>query len=312
MMIARDKDMGFSEKRRTTTSKRIDALREAIRKREAEHVELDTTKIDFRYKHRDPNDRKYEPILPDDLYESDIIGEIELPFEGTIINFIIDEEPLTPQALATTFTALTELVTKLWLIGKHRFADLIEYTQTHDVRFANEAGTKIAWVTYNSPLNLGLNVEKVVPGIAEAIMTIVDGLSQRKAHLEKLELENMATAQKIKEAEENLKQQVDMATLEREKQELAIERLRLENEKERQAIVEGQLESQKKQIMDALEYAGNAVKMVYPEADMNLRPILIQTVMNNILQLQSVSGLKADFIYVHNSENDSTKEDTGQ
>src|SRR5205823_542093 len=57
--------------------------------------------------------------------------------QTTIIPLRIDEEPLTPQKLALVFTALTELTTKLWLIAQHRFADLIEYTQTHDVRFAN-------------------------------------------------------------------------------------------------------------------------------------------------------------------------------
>jgi hypothetical protein len=74
----------------------------------------------------------------------------------TIIPLLIDEEPLTPQTLALAFSALTELTTKLWLIAQHRFADLIEYTQTHDVRFANEAGSTIAYVTYNSPFNFGL------------------------------------------------------------------------------------------------------------------------------------------------------------
>jgi hypothetical protein len=40
---------------------------------------------------------------------------------------------------------------------------------------------------------------------------VVDGLSQRKAHQEKLEIENLAALQKIKQAEENLIQQLDMA-----------------------------------------------------------------------------------------------------
>jgi hypothetical protein len=138
-----------------------------------------------------------------------------------IIPLRINEEPLTPQTLAIAFTALTELTTKFWLISKRRFADLIEYTQTHDIRFANEAGATIAWATFHSPFSFGLQVDKLVPGVAQAVMTVVDGLSQRKAHLEKLEIENLAAAQKIREAEENLKQQQEMAALEREKQEIA-------------------------------------------------------------------------------------------
>ncbi len=60
--------------------------------------------------------------------------------------------------------------------------------------------------------------------------------------------------------------------------------------------MEQRLESQKKQILDALELAGKAVDIVYPNADADMRPILIQTVMNNVLQLQSASGLQLLFI----------------
>lgn len=202
------------------------------------------------------------------------------------------EEPLTPQNLAIILTSLTEITTKFWLIAKHRFADLIEYTRTYDVRFADEAGTTIAWITYNSPLNFGLNIDKVVPSVAEAVMTVVDGLTLRKAHLEQLELENQAASQKIKEAEQKLKQQQEMAAIEREKQELELEKQRLEIEKERQSLVEQRLDAQKKQIVDALEIASKAVDTVYPKADAEMRPVLIQTVMNNILQLQNIKGLE--------------------
>lgn len=204
----------------------------------------------------------------------------------------ITEEPITPQALAITFTALTELTTKFWLIAKHRFADLVVFTQTHDVRFACESGITIAWVTYNSPFTFALNVpdlnaDKLAPGIAEAIMTAVNGLTQRKAHLEQLEIDNQAAVQKIKEDEEKLKQRQEMAALEREKQAIALEKLRLENEKERLVLVGQRLELQKKQIEDALELAGKAVTTLYPEADAEMRPVLIQNMLNNILQLQS-------------------------
>src|SRR5437588_5438165 len=52
------------------------------------------------------------------------------------VSLRIHEEPLTLQNLATLLSALTELSTKYWLISQGRFADLIEYTQTHDPRFA--------------------------------------------------------------------------------------------------------------------------------------------------------------------------------
>jgi hypothetical protein len=228
-----------------------------------------------------------------------------------IIPLRINEEPLTPQTLVITFTALTELATKLWLIGKHRFADLIEYTQTRDVRFANEAGATIVRVAYNSPFNFGVQVDKLVPGVADAVMTIVDGLSQRKAKREQVEIDNRAAAQRIKEAAEALKQQQKYSELEREKMELGLERLSLENEKKRQALVEQRLESRIKQIDVALELAGKAVDIVYPNVDADMRPILIQTLVNSILQLDTVKGLELTLLMPKGDEN-KPKEDTGQ
>ncbi len=228
------------------------------------------------------------------------------------IQLRIIEEPLTPQNLALILTALTELTTKLWLIEKHRFADLIEYTQTHDIRFANEAGTVITRVSYNSPFNFDWKVDFSAPSVAEAVMTVVDGLTQRKAHHEQSELENQEKAHKIKEAEQKLKQKQELAPLEREKKELELEKQRLENEKERQALVERRLEMQKKQFVDALELAGKAVDIVYPNADADMRPLLIQTVMNNILQLLSATGLDLILILPENKDEDNPKEDVEQ
>src|SRR5947209_248672 len=55
------------------------------------------------------------------------------PVDGeTVLRIRILAEPLTAQNLMTIISALTELSTKYWLIAKKRFADLIEYTQTHN------------------------------------------------------------------------------------------------------------------------------------------------------------------------------------
>lgn len=226
-----------------------------------------------------------------------------------IIPLLINEEPLTPQTLALAFTALTEFTTKLWLIAKHRFADLIEYTQTHDVRFANEAGSTIAWVTYNSPFSFGLQVDKLVPDIADAVITIVDGLSQRRAKRERLEIDNQIALNAVKTAEEQLKQQQEMAEFEREKQEISLEKQRLNNEKIRQVLVEQRLELQMKQIEQALEFAGKAVDIVHPNADPEMRPVLIQTLVNSILQIDSVKGLQLALPNPSNIKT-TTKEDT--
>ncbi len=103
----------------------------------------------------------------------------------------------------------------------------------------------------------------------------------------------MAAAQKIKEAEEQLVQLQEMAAIEREKKEIELERLRLENEKARLVLIEQRLETQRKQFEYALEFAGIAIDMVCPDDKAEIRPMLIQTIMNNILQLYIATGLEA-------------------
>ncbi len=202
-----------------------------------------------------------------------------------IIPLRISEEPLTPYNLAIALTALTELTTKFWLIAKRRFDDLIEYTQTHDARFAKEAGATILYARYNSPFTFGFQVDKLVPSVADATMTVVNGLTQRKANLEKLEVENQAAAQKIKEAAQKAQQEQQMAALEREKQKLAIEEDRL-------ALVEHRLDIQRKGLEDALALASKTVDILRPNADPDARAMMIQSVLPSILQLQNVTGLK--------------------
>ena len=98
----------------------------------------------------------------------------------TVIHIRIIEEPLIPHNIASILTAISELYTKYWLVANIRYADLIEYMQTHDPRFAKEAGATIAWATYNSPFNFGIQLDKLVPSAAEAFITVIDGITQRK------------------------------------------------------------------------------------------------------------------------------------
>jgi Pentapeptide repeats (8 copies) len=213
------------------------------------------------------------------------------------ISINIIEDPLTPQNLSMALTALTEFATKLWLISKHRFSDLIEYTQTHNNRFAYEASTVITKVTYNSPFNIDWKVDISAPSVAEAISTTIDAIKQKDERLKKLELKNQAEAQRIEEAEQKAYQIHQMAALEREKQELEFEKRRLEIERERQALIELRLDAQNKQLKDALDLARQAIDIVYPNADVEMRPILFQTVLNNILQMQNVTGLELALPY---------------
>ena len=209
-----------------------------------------------------------------------------------IIPFRITEEPLTPYNLATILMALTELYTKYWLAAKGRYADLVEFSQTRDVRFTKEAGTAIAWATYNSPFNFGLSIDKVVPGAADGLMTVIDGLTQREAKRRKLELENesivlenRAREQQIKKDEQKSEHEQKMAALEEEQKRIEVEQKRL-------SYMEHRLELEKKNFEYARELAELGAAISSPNVQTDIKVMIAQLTLNNILQLQNATGLE--------------------
>ena len=77
----------------------------------------------------------------------------------------ITEQPLTARNLATATSALTQLHTQCWLIATDQFAELIEYTQTHNPSFDEEANLTIAEMTHHSPAEIIFNVS--LEGVAK-------------------------------------------------------------------------------------------------------------------------------------------------
>jgi AraC-like DNA-binding protein len=195
-----------------------------------------------------------------------------------IIHIRIEEQPLTAQNLSIIISALTELSTKYWLIAKGRFADLIEYTQTHNSRFAEEAQVIIAKISYNSPFSMDWKVDLSAPSVAEALVITIDGITQRRERLEKAKLENQTKAQEIKEAEQKAEQENQAA--------------RLELEQRRLEVLEKELEIQKKGIEYALEIAQKVVDTLHPGADPATRAMEIQVYLPNIIQLQNGKGVR--------------------
>jgi hypothetical protein len=212
-------------------------------------------------------------------------GDIDKVHVQEGIRIRITEDPLTAHNLTTIISALTELSTKYWLIAKGRFADLIEYTQTRNVRFAEEAHTVIARIRYNSPFNMDWRVEMSAPSVAEAIVTTIDGIAQIRLRLEKAQLETQAKAQEIEQASQKADQEQQMALIEQQKQELEVERQRLE-------LLEKRLEVQKKGIEYALEIASKVVDILHADADLATRAMEIQVLLPNLIQLQSGVGLE--------------------
>lgn len=204
---------------------------------------------------------------------------------GSMLRISILEDPLTVSNVTTLLFALGELATKYWLMAKGRCADLIEYTQTHDPRFAEEAHTVITGITYRSPLNMEWKVDVSAPSVAEALVTTIDGIAQVRQRLEKAALENQARAQEVRDAGQRAESAQQTALLEQEKQRLAIEQQRLD-------LLEKRLEVQKKGIEYALEIAGRVVDTLHPGADPAARAMEIQALLPNLLQLQIGRGLE--------------------
>jgi hypothetical protein len=205
--------------------------------------------------------------------------------EYSVIHFRVMEEPLTTHNLITILSATTDLATKCWLIAHQRFADLIEYSQTHDVRFVEETQLHITKLTHNSPLVGSFKIDLSASNVAEAIVTAIEGVTQAKARLEKAQLENEAKAQEIAQAKQKAEQEGKESALELERKELAIERERLE-------ILEKRLDVQKKGIEYALEIASKTIAVLHPNADEQTKAMLIQDLLPAILQLQSSKGLE--------------------
>jgi len=119
------------------------------------------------------------------------------PMDSTsTIRIRIVQEPLTAHNLTLILSSLTNLHTKCWLIAKRRFADLIEYTQTHDSRYTEEANLVIGRITHNSPADIKLNVnaDASLQGLAEAIKIGIDAITHAPLRHEEAKLGNQALA----------------------------------------------------------------------------------------------------------------------
>jgi hypothetical protein len=189
-----------------------------------------------------------------------------------ILGIRILEDPLTAQNVTTLLSAFAEFYVKCWLIAKRRFADLIEYTQTHNVQISNEVGLIISKISYNSPFNIDWKVDASVQGLAEAVATTIDSVTQVRQRLEKAELENRQKEQEIKLTTQKADQEFQIAQLENEKAALEIEKQRLE-------LLEKRLDVQKKGIEYAFEIAGKTVDTLHPDADSETRAMIIQTLL---------------------------------
>lgn len=219
------------------------------------------------------------------------LDEAEVPH--ITIRIRITEEPLTARNLATIISALTKLYTKCWLIQQGRFDDLVEYAQTYNLQFDEEAHLGIAKISYNSPALIDFLISSAsiasATTLALALKIGIDAVAGWRERQRRVTIQNDALDQKIEQAkreadvllddkkqdkqikagEAYIKQQNDLIELER-------NRLKLQQE---------QLEFAVKRIERALETAQKMVDVLNPQADTNTKAIVSRTLINNMLEL---------------------------
>lgn len=248
---------------------------------------------------------------------------IQRPNSISTIRMRIVEEPLTAKNFTTIMSSLSELYTKCWLIAKSRYTDLIEYTETHNPRFDEEAHLIIDKLTHNSPaeikltqgiatdtkpvqdspLKVNVNVDASPKGVMEAIGTAIDAIAQAPLRYKEKKLETDAQELAIKLRE--LESQSDLtdkeqarqigtqkAELEKQITLLELESRQLEVEKQRVGIQEQRLDLEKKRVDYALETAGKMINILNPGADAGTKAILAQTLLSSLLQLGNGKGLE--------------------
>ena len=201
----------------------------------------------------------------------------------------ITENPLTAENVNTFLSAIVGLHTKCWLLSQGRLADLIEYGQTRDLRFVQEADLAISKLSHNSPLEAKIDVgEGLVKAITDAIERMLTiGFTRRQRDLEN-QARDFENASNRRQAED-----AHAATeLERKEKELALEIKSLEIERERLRLSierqQGLLES----VKIAIETADTLATQLYPDLSDGEKSMVARSIASNLSQLSEVKGLE--------------------
>ena len=191
----------------------------------------------------------------------------------------ITEQPLTARNLATATSALTQLHTQCWLIATDQFAELIEYTQTHNPSFDEEANLTIAEMTHHSPAEIIFNVS--LEGVANALKTAIDAVTGMWERKRELELKNDALEEEIRQKKQEA--EVTLASEEIAQQKALVE------------LYDMQIEVRRKQL-DLLDYATEKAPKVLeslrPDANATTKVMAANTLIKSLTQLGEAKGLE--------------------
>lgn len=148
--------------------------------------------------------------------------------ERRIVQVRIVQNPLTSQNLSTILLAITELHTKCWLVEQDQIGELLDFPQTHDTRFEDEANLRVLRITHNSPTILDLLLAST--SIAGAIKIAIDAVAQTHLRYKSVKLDNQKKALEIRQKEQEGWQNQQRAELEMRKEQIEIAERELELE----------------------------------------------------------------------------------
>lgn len=204
------------------------------------------------------------------------------PDEMIPLSFRILEDSLTAHTLTTVLSAFTELHTKCWLIQQGRFADLMDYTQTHQPRFAQEANLRITRLSYNSPADVVLIVQQLLGG---ALKTAIDAVMLAPLRFKEKQLDLEAQKQELERQKREAKAAEKERQLQLKEHEIALDRQHLELEKER-------FTWEQQRLVLVTETATTLVGALQPEADPQTKAMAARVLVPQLLAFGQVQGLE--------------------
>lgn len=221
-----------------------------------------------------------------------------------LLTLRIEEEPITLFNLAITVTAVTRLHTKLWLIEQYRSSDVVQYATTHDTRLTQAAKLTAASITQNSPLTIVLIVSAA---LGNALASLIDAVAHtpQRLQMEKLRVDNAlleheAQAMRLEQEAQHFKEMSSLAAREKalaiRERELALQQqeeyLKLQQVSVQQSLLNLEIEVRKR----ALDQALLEVERLNPSASPEAKQMLAQSLMEELLQLGTSTGLIVDSV----------------
>jgi uncharacterized protein YjbI with pentapeptide repeats len=191
----------------------------------------------------------------------------------------ITEEPLTAHNLATITSTLTQLHMQCWLIASNRFTDLIEYTQTCNLSFEEEANLTIAQMTHHAPAEITFNVN--LESVANALKIAIDAVTGMWERKRELELKNTALEEEIWQ--------------EKQKVETTLDSERIAEQKALVELYDMQAEQRRKPfdlLEDVAKKASKIVEALRPDADATVKAMAANTLIKSLSQLAKSKGLE--------------------